>query len=173
MKYKKCSKCKKELSINNFGLNKNTKDGHRHYCKQCNKEFNKKYNKRLDPKEKARRKAERDRKRELEFKKILNESKTNMTAEECLKLHKQEQERKQKARKEYLIKYYQKNKYKVKAQAQLNRAVRLGKVNKPLKCSKCGEVARLHGHHEDYSKALDVVWLCQSCHQARHKELSN
>lgn len=32
---KKCSSCKKEKEINLFGKNKNTKDGHNVYCKEC------------------------------------------------------------------------------------------------------------------------------------------
>lgn len=37
-------------------------------------------------------------------------------------------------------------------------------------CSVCG-APKTHAHHEDYSKPLDVVWLCPLHHRARHKEL--
>jgi len=37
-------------------------------------------------------------------------------------------------------------------------------------CRECGDV-RAHGHHEDYSKPLEVVWLCQKHHRRRHAEL--
>jgi hypothetical protein len=26
----------------------------------------------------------------------------------------------------------------------------------------------VHGHHPDYSKRLEVVWLCSVCHAAVH-----
>jgi hypothetical protein len=26
----------------------------------------------------------------------------------------------------------------------------------------------LHAHHDDYSRPLDVVWLCPSCHRQHH-----
>lgn len=40
------------------------------------------------------------------------------------------------------------------------------------KCQKCGTTSkRLHAHHDDYSKPLDVVCLCVSCHRERHKAL--
>jgi hypothetical protein len=41
---------------------------------------------------------------------------------------------------------------------------------KPAACSACGLVGRVQGHHEDYSKPLDVIWLCQKCHGLRHRK---
>ena len=37
-------------------------------------------------------------------------------------------------------------------------------------CEKCGK-EKTEAHHEDYSKPLDINWLCKSCHMKRHKEL--
>lgn len=37
-------------------------------------------------------------------------------------------------------------------------------------CQVCGNT-RVEAHHEDYSRPLDVVWLCPSCHARRHAEL--
>ena len=37
-------------------------------------------------------------------------------------------------------------------------------------CSRCG-ADKTQAHHEDYSKPLDVVWLCLKCHKQRHREL--
>lgn len=54
-----------------------------------------------------------------------------------------------------------------------NAALRNGELVRPKKCSKCGVVGRIDGHHEDYDKPLDVTWLCQGCHKRRDVELSN
>ena len=47
-------------------------------------------------------------------------------------------------------------------------AVISGKIKKPKLCQKCGKRKRLQGHHKDYSKPLDVMWLCIDCHMEQH-----
>ena len=43
---------------------------------------------------------------------------------------------------------------------------------KPTTCSKCGRTnCRIEAHHHDYTKPLDVTWLCVSCHQQLHSDL--
>ena len=50
-------------------------------------------------------------------------------------------------------------------------AVRDGRLFKPDICEQCGINHRsIHGHHDDYAKALDVRWLCPPCHKAWHQE---
>jgi len=56
---------------------------------------------------------------------------------------------------------------KTRARLKLRRAVRSGKV-KRQPCAVCGSTHKIHGHHEDYSKPLDVIWLCQTHHLERH-----
>jgi hypothetical protein len=50
----------------------------------------------------------------------------------------------------------------------LNDALSRGYLIKPKTCSKCGAGGRIHGHHADYLKPLEVVWLCHSCHLKAH-----
>lgn len=54
-----------------------------------------------------------------------------------------------------------------RARHLLNDAVRTGKVTKGA-CVVCGAI-RTHGHHPDYSKPLDVVWLCDKHHKEAHR----
>jgi hypothetical protein len=54
-------------------------------------------------------------------------------------------------------------------------AVRAGVLRRPQRCSRCGDRPprrRLHAHHPDYSKPLDVVWLCSRCHGREHRMAS-
>jgi hypothetical protein len=63
-----------------------------------------------------------------------------------------------------------KNLDKSAAHTLLNNAILAGKVEKLKHCSKCGAEGRIEGHHRDYTRPLDVVWLCRQCHVNEHKE---
>lgn len=54
------------------------------------------------------------------------------------------------------------------AHSALSRAVKAGTINKPSVCCLCGCVGRIEAHHHDYSKPLEVMWLCVSCHRRLH-----
>lgn len=68
-------------------------------------------------------------------------------------------------------KYRDDNPEKYRAHNILNNAIRDGKIKKPYKCEVCDKRRTLHGHHDDYSKPLDVDWLCAQCHNGRHENL--
>jgi len=51
---------------------------------------------------------------------------------------------------------------------QVRRAIGRGELIKPIECSSCLRVKPLDGHHDDYSKPLEVRWLCRRCHLAHH-----
>jgi hypothetical protein len=56
---------------------------------------------------------------------------------------------------------------------KLQSAVRCGGIQKPATCQGCEKPKsprELHGHHKDYSKPLEVIWLCASCHAAEHRK---
>jgi len=42
------------------------------------------------------------------------------------------------------------------------------KIIRPGKCSRCERERQIEAHHEDYSKPLDVIFLCTRCHRRLH-----
>jgi hypothetical protein len=60
---------------------------------------------------------------------------------------------------------------KYAAHNAVNAAVRSGRLERQL-CERCGSL-RVHAHHEDYSKPLEVMWLCPAHHKERHKEIDS
>lgn len=61
---------------------------------------------------------------------------------------------------------------KYKARTEVGNTIRDGRLFRPKKCERCARDYKLHAHHEDYSKPLDVIWLCTPCHGARHREMN-
>ncbi len=61
-----------------------------------------------------------------------------------------------------------KNPIKFKARYTLRSAVRQGKI-KRLPCEVCNKTPT-HGHHNDYSKPLEVQWLCKKHHYEKHRK---
>lgn len=57
---------------------------------------------------------------------------------------------------------------KMRARHVLHAAEDRGEVLRPDSCSRCGVEARIEAHHPDYSRPLDVEWLCVECHRIAH-----
>jgi len=68
-----------------------------------------------------------------------------------------------------LVEYRKNNFEKCRAHDKIKYAIKKGKIKKSEKCEFCGEKEKLHGHHENYEKPLEVIWLCSRCHVAIHK----
>lgn len=68
----------------------------------------------------------------------------------------------------YFQEYRENNLEKCRAQDAVKVALRANQLNKADTCSKCGSSRNIQAHHEDYTKPLDIVWLCASCHKQLH-----
>jgi ribosomal protein L44E len=56
-----------------------------------------------------------------------------------------------------------------KAQLAVWNATLTGRLIRPDNCSACGSSEwPIQAHHEDYSRPLDVQWLCTRCHGRLH-----
>jgi len=67
-------------------------------------------------------------------------------------------------------KWSENNQIKRAASYIVNNAVRDNKIIKPDSCFSCSRKnVRLEGHHVDYAKPLEVMWMCSKCHREWHK----
>lgn len=103
--------------------------------------------------------------------------------EEILKKMKEYQKNHQEQRKETLKRYYrnhkdsesarqkeyiENNREKYLAHTAVRGAILRGKLHKHT-CSVCG-AEKAEAHHDDYSKPLEVKWLCHKCHMMWHSQ---
>ena len=59
------------------------------------------------------------------------------------------------------------DKYKNRARTKLRYEVKMGRIKRGV-CEKCGD-PNTDAHHEDYTKPLDVRWLCRKHHMEQHR----
>ena len=55
---------------------------------------------------------------------------------------------------------------KRRAHKVVEKALDAGRIQR-MDCECCGE-KKTHAHHDDYSRPLDVRWLCARCHKREH-----
>jgi len=150
METKTCFKCNQTKPIDDFHKNHKMADGHSGKCKECAC---------LDTRIHYRRNLIQ--RKEYEFKR----SKTKARKEKAKQYFKDHPESVAKAQKKYRAKYPE----RFKANSLLNNHVnRKGFQKEP--CRDCGCTENIYGHHEDYNKPLDVIWLCPPCHSTLHRE---
>lgn len=89
-------------------------------------------------------------------------------AESCRKYYMNNREFKA----EYWKNYHLKNQHKAKAHHAVKMEIVKGGLTRPANCEQCGGGDReIYAHHPDYSKPLDVIWLCRICHYEIHRQL--
>jgi hypothetical protein len=66
-------------------------------------------------------------------------------------------------------KYDFKNPDKRASWGKVKYAIDTGVLIRPDKCQLCNKKAKIDAHHKDYSKPLEVTFVCKACHNAIHK----
>ena len=133
---KKCSGCGRELPLSEFNKCRSNKDGLQNRCRRCFSEYNKK------------RYAANPDKYKADVKKYRMENPGNELATR--------------------LKICERNPNQKNAYMVVDAALRCGVLVKPHVCSACGcqdTEHRIEAHHYDYSKPLDIIWLCTPCHR--------
>lgn len=64
--------------------------------------------------------------------------------------------------------------FKQQAKWRVNDAIKAGKMVRGTVCEMASRECkgRIEGHHQDYSKPLDVQWLCARHHRILHRDCS-
>lgn len=152
---KKCFKCGIEKELRCFYVHPVMGDGHLNKCIDCTKKDAREH--RIKNIEKIQ-EYDRERGRTRKRKKLNRDRQRNATPEQRERL------------KIFRKRWLEKNQDRRAAQVILGHAVRDGRIEKPNKCGLCGNKGMIHGHHSDYTKPLDVLWLCVSCHAKKHRK---
>lgn len=152
--FKKCTKCLKEKEISEFSATKadrGCKYNRASRCKACLREGAREY---------RRREPEAYNRRAREWK-MRNKEKVKKVNSEWRK------KSRDKVR-DYFIRTKDRDKLKTKARVMVKEAVKTGDLINPSYCVGCLSYCVTECHHEDYSKPLNVLWLCRPCHAFVH-----
>lgn len=150
MPTKACFKCQIEKPLTEFYAHPRMFDGHLNKCKSCTK---------------------KDTKQRVEGK----QSDPDWVLKEAERQRKKENSRRLKPgfiqvstpSKEYRGRYPE----KYAAHKAVNSAIKCGNLERKP-CEVCGKHLA-QAHHDDYSKPLDVIWLCSKHHAERHVWLND
>lgn len=146
---KTCFCCKESKPLAEFYAHPRMADGHLNKCKNCAKKQADERRRHLEFSDPAWREAELKRHRE-------KSTRTRRAG------------RASKATPRHRAKWFAQNPQRKIAHAAVSNAIRTGKLTRqPCHCG-----GRAEAHHEDYSKPLDVMWLCKKHHMERHVEIN-
>jgi hypothetical protein len=169
-----CKICNLEKTFDEFVKHKRYKDGFYYLCKLCMRQKNKEYIPTKEAKEKRL-------KKKAEFREINRDKIREQDRKNYKKNPEKFIEKARKNMKKYLArdgfnkreKRFSENPEIKKARLAIRQYVRSGKLIKPEICEICKKhVDRIEGHHNDYSKYLDVNWLCVPCHRKIHRKVN-
>jgi hypothetical protein len=147
---KSCIACDQTKPLSMFYAHPKMKDGHLNKCKDCCKQAASKRRSEKLEEIKAYDRMRGSLPHRLEANKIRQKTPHGSVAH-------------QEANRRYRERY----KNRSAARYIFGNAVRDGKITR-LPCQVCGN-DKSEGHHPDYDRPLDVVWLCVTHHKAAHK----
>jgi hypothetical protein len=146
---KTCKTCNKDKPLSSFYVHKAMLDGHLNICKDCTK-------------------ARVSKHRVLNIESVRAYDKQRAMSPERVNARKEyaKTEAGKKAKAKALRNYREKHTDRYFAHRVFGAALKDGKVLK-MPCFVCGDI-NVEGHHPDYSRPLDVVWLCKKHHTETH-----
>ena len=151
MKTKACFKCGEEKNLSAFYKHPGMADGRVGKCKECNKAD-----------------VLKNRADNIERYQAYDRKRGNrQSPEQCREYYKNNREKVLESKRKSHAKYSE----RIKANNAVSNAVRDGRLFK-LPCEVCGTHDHVQGHHDDYTKYLEVRWLCPKHHGEVHRALN-
>ena len=156
---KTCKGCGEIKPFEEFRAESKMRDGRTNRCKECTRAQTRAWN-RANPERKAQ--------ASLGWRRANPEKQAALTRAWEAENWERVLETAERSRKRYPEKY--------RARTALNHAVQDGTVTRPDRCERCNSRGKpfsdgrspIQGHHHDYTKPLEVEWLCHDCHVDRH-----
>ena len=74
---------------------------------------------------------------------------------------------------EGIARWKKRNRLKVRAWKKVWKAIKRGAMKRNHFCVSCKIKCKTEGHHPNYSKPLQVIWLCTKCHRGLHGQRWN
>lgn len=158
---KKCIRCERVLAISEFYVHSQIADGHLNICKDCTKKRIQGY--RQENIEQVR---EYDRKRG----RTEEHNKMNRACSRSLKEKNPNEYKRQitKASQKYKRAHPDKRHTYSVVWNKLN-SKKL--IRKP--CEVCATILKVEAHHDDYSRPLEIRWLCKKHHMELHRTIND
>lgn len=147
-----CRDCSQEKPITEFYKHAKMADGHLNKCIECVKARVSKH-----------REANIEKMREYDRKRSMLPHRV-----EARKEYQQTEEGKI-AKKRAMEAYHKKYPLKYAAHIVTQNRIRNGKLKPAESCSVCNSTESIEAHHDDYTKPLEVRWLCVKCHKEWHR----
>jgi hypothetical protein len=149
---KKCFKCDAIKPLDEFYKHSQMKDGRLNKCKECTKKDSSKH--RAD---------------NLEYCRAYDRKRANLPHRLDLKKKVTQTWLKDGRHTAVTSKYRQNHPEKYKAHLMVKSAINKGTIKRGTMCGHCGmKTEKIQAHHPDYSKPLEVEWLCVRCHGLVH-----
>lgn len=149
---KVCKECNQEKPLTEFYKHAKMADGHLNKCIECVK-------------------ARIEKHREVNLEKIRAYDRQRDSQPHRVKARKEylKTEAGKQAKKRAMDAYKKRYPLKYASHVITGNAIRDGKLTPASNCSVCNSTEKIEGHHDDYTKPLEVRWLCESCHKEWHR----
>lgn len=166
---KECFKCKAVKPLTEFYKHSEMADGHLNKCKQCAKRDVLEHREKNLEKIRAYDRGRSMLPHRIQARREYANSPAGREVHKRLNSKYAKSDIGKQVKKRAMAKYNERYPLAYAAHVIFGNALRDGKVDRADKCSFCGSIKNIQGHHDDYTKPLEVRWLCALCHKRWHK----